>query len=239
MKNDLGWIPSEEGEMGWIDKYCCWFPASEAPGRVPWNTAFPAQKGTCFLATPAQGQWQWNARQRASWPGPLLHCVFLCLQECADLASDNTERALSPAEHQAPSPLGAGSFPSLNDCIGWTFIIHRGRQAGGWREKNRPFSWPRLQQVWAFTPVDLTEFYFFVSFELCSKIPVVIQFLFWKINSADISYLRVLELERNSEMILVESLNVGVSGRAMSSVQVIPSPQVSAVFHAADRLWCH
>lgn len=63
----------------------------------PLLTALPAPKGKCFMATPAPGQWQWNALQRGSWPGLLLHCVLLCPQECADLANDNTERALSPA----------------------------------------------------------------------------------------------------------------------------------------------
>lgn len=147
--------------MGWVDKYCCWFPASEAPGGVPWNTALPAPKGTCLLATPAQGQWQWNALQRASWPGLPLHCVLLCLQECADLANDNTERALSSAEPQALSLPLCWLFSEL-EWLHWLrlhFPQGEARRRAGGRKiclSHGLYS----SSVWVFTLVDLMEFYF-------------------------------------------------------------------------------
>lgn len=117
--------------------------------------------------------------ERASWPGLLLYCVFLCPQECADLANDNSECALSPVEPQACS-LCVGSFPGLNDCTGWALIIHKGKREGWLEGEKYAFLMAVFQQVLSFHISTSHGVFLSVSLEVWSKLPAVAQFLLLK-----------------------------------------------------------
>lgn len=184
MKNYFGWIPSEDGGMGWIKKYCCRFPASEPPGCVPWKHCSSCFKGKVLYGNSSPRAVTVKCPpERASWPGLLLHRVFLCPEECVDLANDNTEHARSPVEPQALSLFVLALFQAWMTALVEPSLSTRGGEQAGQREKNLPFSWALFQQSLNFHISRSHGVLLSVSLEVWLKIPVVTQFLLWKKNS--------------------------------------------------------
>lgn len=160
MKNYFGWIPSEEHGMGWIKKYCCWFPPVWASGCIPWKHHCSCFGGkVLYGATLAQGQWQWMLSRDSQLAWAAAHWVFLCPRECVDLANDNTERA---CPHWSPRP---SSLFVLALFQAWMIALVEpslstrrwGSRLGG---ENVPFMGFIPTDFWIFLSVDLVEFYF-------------------------------------------------------------------------------
>lgn len=163
MKNYFGRIPSEEGGMEWVKKYCSCFPASEPPGGVPLKLCSSCSEGKVLYGNSSPRAVTVKCPpERASWPGLLLYCVFLCPQECADLANDNTEQATSPVKPQtlSLSLFVLALFQAWMIAVVEPWLSTGGGEKAGCREKNMPFSWALLQEVLSFHVSRSHEFYF-------------------------------------------------------------------------------
>lgn len=162
--------------MGWIKKYCCRFPRSEPPGCIPWKHRC-ALEGKCFMATLAQGQWQWNALQRE--PAGLGRCSPGCSVPSRMCRFSEWQHwgGLSPVEPEALPLFVLALFQAWMIALVEPSLSTRRDEEADWKEKNVPFSWALFQQILNFHISRSRGVLFSVSLEVWSKIPVVTQLL--------------------------------------------------------------
>lgn len=180
MKNYFGWIPSEEHGMGWIKKYCCWFPPSEPPGCIPWK-----HHCLCFGEKVLYGSFSprpvtVNALQRA--PAGLGCCslgVSVPWRVCR-FSKWQHWAGLSPLEPQALPLFVLALFQAWMIALVEPSLSTRRDEEADWEEKNVPFSWALFQQILNFHISRSCGVLFSVSLEVWSKIPVVTQLLLKK-----------------------------------------------------------
>lgn len=139
-----------------------------------------------------------------SWPGLLLRCV-LCPQECADLANDDTEHALSPVEPQAFSLSVRWLFSKLQ-WLHWLSLHYpqgeARRRAGG---RKYAFLMAVIPAGFEFSHQEISWSFTFYQFRGLVQNPSGnTNFYFWKKFQLDVIHHRiVLERQRKSVMILV------------------------------------
>lgn len=160
MKNYFGWIPSEEHGMGWIKKYCCWFPPSEPPGCIPWK-----HHCLCFGEKVLYGNFSprpvtVNALQRA--PAGLGCCslgVSVPWRVCR-FSKWQHWAGLSPLEPQALPLFVLALFQAWMIALVEPSLSTRRDEEADWEEKMCLSHGLYSNRFWIFISVDLVEFYF-------------------------------------------------------------------------------
>lgn len=132
------------------------------------NTVLPARKAKCIMATPAQGQWWWNAHQRE--PAGLGCYSSVCFVLSGMCGFSKWKQWRFPVPGWSPRPSLWWLFSKV-EWLHWVSLHYvQGeveRLAGG---TNRCLSCgPSSSRFWVFTSGAVMEFYFLSVWKLGQK----------------------------------------------------------------------